>query len=145
MIFWLISLVCCHVMQINYCCCSVVCLCSNSLIEVSFAIEFVGEYSFEKILENRMAYMKRYGKIYKEKLGPMWMVHLFDPTDLATMFRLEGRYPSRGKIAGIEVSYLQRNNKLVGFAFRSVTPIDDVRQYSVILGDLLQLGYVTLR
>ena len=50
----------------------------------------------------------------------MWIVHLFDPTDLATMFRLEGQYPSRGKIAGIEVSYLQRNNKLVGFAFRSV-------------------------
>ena len=84
----------------------------------------VGQYSFEKILDNRMAYMRRYGKIYKEKLGPMWMVHLFDPTDLATMFRLEGRYPSRGKIAGIEVSYLQRNDKLVGFAFRSVTYVN---------------------
>jgi len=70
-----------------------------------------------------MAYMRQYGKIYKEKLGPMWIVHLFDPTDLATMFRLEGRYPSRGKIAGIEVSYLQRNNKLVGFAFRLVTSL----------------------
>jgi len=70
-----------------------------------------------------MSYTRRYGKIYKEKLGPMWLVHLFDPTDLATMFRLEGRYPSRGKIAGIEVSYLKRNNKLVGFAFRFVKTI----------------------
>ena len=64
-----------------------------------------------------MAYMQKYGKIYKEKLGPMWMVNLFDPSDIAKMFRLEGQYPSRGKIASLEVTYLKRNNKLVGFAF----------------------------
>lgn len=76
-----------------------------------------GPYSFEKILENRLTYMQKYGKIYKEKLGSMSMVNLFDPTDLATMYRLEGKYPSRGKIANLEVTYLKRNNKLIGFAF----------------------------
>ena len=48
----------------------------------------------------------------------MDMVHLFDPEDIATMFRLEGKYPSRGTIANLEVTYLNRNNKLIGFAFR---------------------------
>ena len=47
----------------------------------------------------------------------MNIVHLFDPSDLATMFRLEGKYPSRGTIANLEVTYLKRNNKLIGFAF----------------------------
>lgn len=61
--------------------------------------------------------MQKYGKIYKEKLGSMTMVNLFDPSDLATMFNLEGKYPSRGKIANLEVTYLKRNNKLIGFAF----------------------------
>lgn len=84
---------------------------------VRLHLPFAGPYSFEKIVESRLAYAQLYGKIFREKLGPMWFVHIYDPTDLATMFRLEGRYPSRGKIAGLEVAYLQRNNKLVGFAF----------------------------
>jgi len=61
--------------------------------------------------------MRKYGKIYKERLGTMDMVHIFEPSDIATMFRLEGKYPSRGLIANLELTYLQRNNKLVGFAF----------------------------
>ena len=61
--------------------------------------------------------MNKYGKIYKERLGTMNIVHLYDPSDLAKMFRLEGKYPSRGTIANLEVTYLKRNNKLIGFAF----------------------------
>ena len=80
-------------------------------------ISFPGPYSFEKILDNRLTYEKKYGKIYREKLGQMDMVHVFDPSDIATMFRQEGKYPSRGKISSLEQTYLERNNKLIGFAF----------------------------
>ena len=48
----------------------------------------------------------------------MWIVHLFDPKDIAAMFRQEGKYPSRGTIANLEVTYLKRNKKLIGFAFQ---------------------------
>ena len=71
----------------------------------------------EKILDNRFAYLKKYGKIYSEKLGLMDMIHIFDPSDVATMFRQEGEYPSRGHIPNLEKTYLERNNKLTGFAF----------------------------
>ena len=80
-------------------------------------ISVPGPYSFEKILDNRLTYEKKYGKIYREKLGQMDMVHVFDPSDIATMFRQEGKYPSRGKISSLEQTYLERNNKLIGFAF----------------------------
>jgi hypothetical protein len=64
-----------------------------------------------------LTYSQKYGKIYREKLGNMQIVHIFDPSDLATMFRQEGKYPSRGTIANLEVTYLKRNSKLIGFAF----------------------------
>ncbi|KAK2184690.1 hypothetical protein NP493_256g00022 [Ridgeia piscesae] len=64
-----------------------------------------------------MTYMRKYGKIYTEKLGTMNIVHIFDPRDIAAMFRNEGKHPSRGTIANLELTYLRRNNLLVGFAF----------------------------
>lgn len=76
-----------------------------------------GPYKFEKILDNRLNYVKKYGKIYREVLGHMDMVHVFDPSDIATMFRLEGQYPSRGNISHLEITYLKRNKKVIGFAF----------------------------
>ena len=76
-----------------------------------------GPYKFSKILDNRFAYLRKYGKIYKERLGTMNIVHIFDPRDLAAMFRNEGKHPSRGTIANLELTYLKRNNLLVGFAF----------------------------
>ena len=78
---------------------------------------FLGSYRFEKILANRLDYHDKFGPIYREKLGQMDMVHIFDPSDLATMFRLEGKYPSRGHISQLETTYLQRKNMLIGFAF----------------------------
>ena len=77
----------------------------------------LGSYKLEKILANRLDYHEKYGPIYREKLGQMDMVHIFDPSDIAKMFRLEGQFPSRGKISHLEVTYVERKNKLVGFAF----------------------------
>jgi hypothetical protein len=87
-----------------------------------FSLINTGPYSFEKILDCRLAYKEKYGPIYKEKLGPNWIVHLFDPADIAAMFREEGRLPSRGKIASLEATYLRRKKKTVGFAFLYVSP-----------------------
>ena len=38
--------------------------------------------------------LKRYGKIYKERMG-RHIVQLFDPADIETVFRSETKYPIR--------------------------------------------------
>ncbi|ELT92836.1 hypothetical protein CAPTEDRAFT_136114 [Capitella teleta] len=76
-----------------------------------------GNHKFEKILDSRLSYMRKYGKVYREKLGHMEMVHIFDPSDIATMFREEGDHPSRGKIAHVELTYLKRSKKFISFAY----------------------------
>ncbi|CAH1794752.1 unnamed protein product [Owenia fusiformis] len=54
-----------------------------------------GKYSFERLHLAKIDYYKRYGNIYRERLGPMWIVNLFSPDDMAKVFRAEGRYPNR--------------------------------------------------
>ncbi|XP_013386172.1 cytochrome P450 10-like [Lingula anatina] len=55
----------------------------------------LGPYRFERLHLAKLEYYQRYGRIYKEKLGPMTVVNLFDPVDIAKVFRGEGKYPKR--------------------------------------------------
>ncbi|XP_023932852.1 cytochrome P450 10 [Lingula anatina] len=58
---------------------------------------------------------EKYGKIFKTRLGPStYMIYVSDPEDIATVFRKEGRYPSRGTSFALMDAYYKRTGKPVG-------------------------------
>ena len=57
--------------------------------------DFLGEFRFERLHKAKIKNYERYGKIYKERMGPATIVQLYDPQDIATVFRNEGKYPNR--------------------------------------------------
>ena len=70
-----------------------------------------GTKSYERLHEVKLDNYKKYGPIYKEKVGPGFnMVHVFRPEDLATVFRADGAHPHRPPLPITAVS-----NKREGF------------------------------
>ena len=68
-----------------------------------------GEYSFKHPHESDMRRYAKYGPIVREEVFPgVNQVRLFDPEDIAAMFRNEGRYPNRMHLAGIKAHREQR-------------------------------------
>lgn len=59
-------------------------------------LTFSGPYDINKMTELRSKFQKQYGNIYKEKIGPLQLVHVFDPKDICTVMRKEGKFPKRG-------------------------------------------------
>ncbi|XP_074648866.1 cytochrome P450 10-like [Tubulanus polymorphus] len=57
-----------------------------------------GRYTFERMNVAKRDNYAKYGKIYREKIGPFTLVQLFDPVDFAKVFRSEGRCPNRPAI-----------------------------------------------
>jgi hypothetical protein len=55
---------------------------------------FAGKHSFERLHEAKLENFNRYGAIYRERLGRD-LVQLFDPADIETVHRAEGKYPQR--------------------------------------------------
>ena len=56
----------------------------------------VGEYDMERLDEIGRLNYKRYGPIVRENVfGKFNIVHLFDPNDMQSLFRAEGRWPER--------------------------------------------------
>ena len=46
---------------------------------------------------------KRYGKLVREEIVPgVQLLYLYDPVDIETMFRIEGRYPFRRSHTALE-------------------------------------------
>ncbi|KAG1667440.1 APOBEC1 complementation factor [Nymphon striatum] len=63
----------------------------------------VGDYDIHKFHDAQVEKFKKYGNIVSEaKLYPgQNLVHLFDPKDLETMYRIEGKYPVRDFFKGM--------------------------------------------
>ncbi len=57
---------------------------------------FTGNFSFERLHLAKKVNYQRFGRIYKEKLGPgITLVQVFDPKDVQTVFGGDGRLPVR--------------------------------------------------
>lgn len=59
-------------------------------------LPIIGNYDAERLDKIGMINYKKYGPIVREHVyGNLNIVHLFDPNDMETLFRNEGRYPER--------------------------------------------------
>ncbi|XP_064644431.1 cytochrome P450 10-like [Lineus longissimus] len=54
-----------------------------------------GKHSFERFYKAKVENYKKYGNIYREKIGPFTLVQLYEPHDISKVFRAEGRTPER--------------------------------------------------
>ena len=55
-----------------------------------------GGYDIERACENGLNNLSKYGPIVRETLyGSNNLVHIFDPDDMETLFRSEGKFPAR--------------------------------------------------
>ena len=72
-----------------------------------------GRYSFERMHVAKRENMAVYGKIYKERMGQD-IVNLFDPADIETVYRAEGKYPVRPVMPLIAVAS-KRDKEPPGF------------------------------
>ncbi|XP_022918988.2 cytochrome P450 302a1, mitochondrial [Onthophagus taurus] len=56
----------------------------------------IGRYKFDRLQRNGMEKYQRYGQIVREQIIPgINLVWLFNPDDIQTIFRNEGKYPQR--------------------------------------------------
>ncbi|CAG7734969.1 unnamed protein product [Allacma fusca] len=63
----------------------------------------IGEFNLQRLHHSGMLKYRRYGKLIKEEIIPgVNLLFLYDPTDIESMFRLEGRYPSRRSHTALE-------------------------------------------
>ena len=59
----------------------------------------IGRHSFERLFLAKQENHARFGKVYRECLGPgATLVQVFDPEDAATVFRADGKHPLRPPI-----------------------------------------------
>ncbi|XP_074604953.1 cytochrome P450 302a1, mitochondrial-like [Brevipalpus obovatus] len=59
-------------------------------------LPIIGDYDMERARENGLKNLSNYGSIVRETLyGSNSLVHLFDPNDMETLFRNEGKFPAR--------------------------------------------------
>ena len=54
-----------------------------------------GPYSFDRMHLAKVENYKKYGDIYREKFGPLVVVQLFNPDDISTVLKNEGKLPIR--------------------------------------------------
>lgn len=56
----------------------------------------IGEYKLETLDVNGNLNLRRYGPLVREVIiGDLSVLHVFDPKDMETLFRQEGKYPHR--------------------------------------------------
>lgn len=59
-------------------------------------LPLIGEYDIEKTPENGEANLRKFGPLVRENLfGSFSILHVFDPIDMESIFRNEGKYPNR--------------------------------------------------
>nr|QFU80944.1 cyp302a1 [Eotetranychus kankitus] len=59
-------------------------------------LPLIGEYDLENTPENLQDYLDKYGSLVRESLfGSFSILHVFDPVDMGSVFRSEGKYPNR--------------------------------------------------
>ncbi|XP_049767021.1 cytochrome P450 302a1, mitochondrial [Schistocerca cancellata] len=66
-------------------------------------VPLLGDYKFDRLHRNGMKKLKKYGKLVKEEIVPgVNVVWVFDPSDIETVFKSEGRYPERRSHLAVE-------------------------------------------
>ncbi|XP_035690057.1 probable cytochrome P450 49a1 [Branchiostoma floridae] len=73
---------------------------------IGTALEYTPFGQFKMITNLRGSFRERtrtYGSIYRERIGPLDLVVISDPTEIEKVFRNEGRYPERIELASIKV------------------------------------------
>lgn len=59
-------------------------------------LPLIGDYHIDELRANADFNRKKYGNIVREKIhDKLTVLHLFDPDDIETLFRQDGKYPSR--------------------------------------------------
>ncbi|XP_019873428.1 cytochrome P450 302a1, mitochondrial [Aethina tumida] len=71
----------------------------------------IGNYKFTTLHHNGFKKYKKYGEVVREEIVPgVNVVWLFNPRDIETMFRNEGKYPQRRSHLALEKYRLDRPN-----------------------------------
>ncbi|CAH1117643.1 unnamed protein product [Phaedon cochleariae] len=71
----------------------------------------IGVYKFDELHHNGVKKYRDYGPVVREEIMPgINIVWLFDPQDIETMFRYEGKYPQRRSHLALEKYRLDRPN-----------------------------------
>ncbi|XP_072396930.1 cytochrome P450 302a1, mitochondrial [Diabrotica undecimpunctata] len=71
----------------------------------------IGNYRFDELPLNGLKKYNKYGPIVREEIVPgVNVVWLFDPKDIETLFRQEGKYPQRRSHLALEKFRLDRPN-----------------------------------
>ncbi|CAH1104790.1 unnamed protein product [Psylliodes chrysocephalus] len=72
---------------------------------------FIGKYRFDELHYNGYKKYNSFGSLVREEIVPgVNVVWLFDPNDIETMFRHEGKYPQRRSHLALEKYRLDRPN-----------------------------------
>nr|CAH7756674.1 unnamed protein product [Callosobruchus chinensis] len=74
-------------------------------------IPLIGQYRFDTLHLNGFKKYKKFGPVVREQIVPgVNIIWLFDPNDIETMFRHEGKYPQRRSHLALEKYRLDRPN-----------------------------------
>ena len=77
-------------------------------------------YNIDPIENNKRMY-KQYGPIVKESVGNMFtVVHLFNPDDIETVYRNDGKIPQRHAFFMLQTYNTRRANNVQGLLTRFV-------------------------
>ena len=77
-------------------------------------------HNIDLTISNRLLY-EQYGPIVKETIGNLFtVVHLFDPVDVETVYRNDGKIPQRHAFFMLETYNKRRSNDVQGLLTRLV-------------------------
>ncbi|XP_017786799.1 PREDICTED: cytochrome P450 302a1, mitochondrial [Nicrophorus vespilloides] len=74
-------------------------------------LPYFGPYHFDRLHKNGLKKLNKFGPIVREEIVPgVFLVWLFKPEDIETLFRVEGKYPQRRSHLALEKYRLDRPN-----------------------------------
>lgn len=78
---------------------------------VAIVLIVLGKYKFNTLHKNGFKKYADFGPVVREEIVPgVNIVWLFDPSDMETLFRNEGKYPQRRSHLALEKYRLDRPN-----------------------------------
>lgn len=72
--------------------------------------QFSAKYGVKNITELINDYQKKYGDIYRLRLGFDWVVYIFNPDDVMAAYRQDGKYPHRAEF-DLMLAYTKRSKR----------------------------------
>ncbi|KAJ8303364.1 hypothetical protein KUTeg_019760 [Tegillarca granosa] len=68
------------------------------------------KYGVQNITDLINDYHKKYGDVYRLRLGFDWVVYVFNPDDVMAAFRQDGKYPHRAEF-DLSIAYTKRSKR----------------------------------